>query len=180
MNQAQNFHDEIEKERLWVATKQGEYVFFSMLPLVVLLFTAYGIPRRIHCCCFGSSGLLVLTSSDGVLRYYNTHKEVLFANTNKFKHLILLGSSVTGLCWGMCFIFGEPGDPQNMLIICVTMIFEIVGAMLIWFCYLPAVILISLPPSIVLVLLLAMQGEKILLATSAIIFWLLLLCLPAV
>ena len=28
----QTFHDEIEVERLWAATKQGNFVFFSILP----------------------------------------------------------------------------------------------------------------------------------------------------
>jgi len=33
---AQTFHDEIEVERLWAATKQGEFILFSVLPLTIV------------------------------------------------------------------------------------------------------------------------------------------------
>jgi hypothetical protein len=36
-NIEQKFHDEIEVERMWVATGQGKYAFLCMLPVSMLL-----------------------------------------------------------------------------------------------------------------------------------------------
>jgi hypothetical protein len=44
-----------------------------------------------------------------------------------------------------------PAQPLNVLLVSLTPIIEIVGAMLTWTCYLPAVIAISLPPALPLV-----------------------------
>ena len=164
----QKFHDEIEVERLWITTKQGEYMVFSMLPVCMLL--VFGLWDT------ASHSLLLLWFSLltainifrwRVLRYYHFRKEALIADIQKFKRLLLFGSALTGLCWVMGIVwFLVPSEPINVLIISIILIIQIVGAMLSWFCYLPAVIAISLPPTLPLIGLLFLQGDKIYIAIS--------------
>lgn len=164
----QKFHDEIEVERLWVMTEQGEYVVFTILPISMLL--VFGLWDTV------AHTLLILwfllqTATNffrwRVLRYYQTHKDALIADTWKFKRLMLLGSILTGLCWGVgivCFL--NPSDPINVLVICIPLFVQVVGAMFTWFCYLPAVIAIALPPMLILIVQLLLQGGKIYIAIA--------------
>jgi len=55
------------------------------------------------------------------------------------------------------------------MIMSVTLIFEVVGGMLTWISYLPAVIAISLPASLPMMILIFMQGGRIFIAASLIL-----------
>jgi signal transduction histidine kinase/CheY-like chemotaxis protein len=175
----QKFHDEIEVERLWVATEQGKYVFFNMLPISALM--VFGLwDTATHALLI--AWFFVLTAINlfrwMVLHFYHTHKEALIANIRKFKRIMLFGAALTGLCWGMCgVLFMVPSQPANVLIIYIPMTIEVVGAMLTWFCYLPAVIAISLPTAIPSIGLLFLQGGKTYIVTAIIFSILPVLCI---
>jgi signal transduction histidine kinase len=80
--------------------------------------------------------------------------------------IILFGAILTGLCWTMCIVwFLLPSQPVSVLIISIALIIEILGGLLTWFCYLPAVIAISLPPVMPLVTLLFFEGGPFYLVT---------------
>lgn len=167
----QKFHDEIEVERLWITTKQGEYVVFTMLPISLLLI--FGLwntstPELL----LGWFTLLTLVNLFrwSVLHYYHIHKDALIANIWRFKCLMLFGSALTGLCWVMCMIwFLTASEPTNVLIISVALMIQIVGAVATWYCYLPAVIAISLPPMLFLIAQLFLQADTIYVATALIL-----------
>lgn len=80
---------------------------------------------------------------------------------------MLFGSALTGLCWVMGILwFLVPSEPSNVLIISVTLFIQIAGAVGTWYCFLPAVIAITLPPTILFIALLFLQGDKIYIATA--------------
>lgn len=166
----QKFHDEIEVERLWITTKQGEYVVFTMLPISLLLI--FGLwntstPELL----LGWFTLLTLVNLFrwSVLHYYHIHKDALITNIWRFKCLMLFGSALTGLCWVMCMVwFLTASEPTNVLIISVALMIQIVGAVATWYCYLPAVIAISLPPMLFLIAQLFLQADTIYVATALI------------
>ncbi|MDX8126787.1 NahK/ErcS family hybrid sensor histidine kinase/response regulator [Methylomonas sp. OY6] len=166
----QQLSDEIEVERLWVTTEQGEYVVFTMLPIsIILMFGLWGTV---------SNALLVLwffllTICNlfrwKVLRYYNTHKASLVAGTTKFKRLMLLGSALTGGCWVLGITwFLVPSEATNILVISITLVIQIEGAIATWYSYLPAVIAITFPPLILLIALLFLQHNNIYIAAGLI------------
>jgi hypothetical protein len=98
----QKFHDEIEVERLWVTTEQGEYVVFSMLPVsMLLIFGLWDTTSHALMLLWFSLLTAINFFRWGVLRFYHSHKNALILNIRKFKHLMLLGSALTGLCWVM-------------------------------------------------------------------------------
>lgn len=176
-NIEQKFHDEIEAEQMWVVTEHGKYVFFSML--LVSLLLVFGLweitPHALLLTWF-----LLLTAINFfkwmTLHFYHTHKEVLIADIGRFKRIILLSAALTGVCWALCVVwFMEPSQPINVLVISVTLIIEIVGAMLTWTSYLPAVIAISLPPAVPLVSLIFLQGGNTYIAAACILLILTLL-----
>lgn len=167
----QKFRDEIEVEQMWVVTEHGKYVFFSMLQVSLLL--VFGLwdmaPHRLLLFWFA-----LLTSINFfkwmVLHFYHTHKEALIADVPKFKRIILFFAALTGVWWGLGVVwFMVPSQPVNVLIISVTLSIEIVGAMLTWTSYLPAVIAISLPPALPLVSMIFLQGGNTYIATSLIL-----------
>lgn len=164
----QKFLDEIDIERLWVTTEQGGYLFFSMLPISVLL--VFGLwDTAEHTLLLKWFSLLTAINFFRwmLLRFYYTHKDVLIADTRKFKRLMLFGSALGSWCWTMGIVwFLVPSEPINVLIISVALIIQIVGAMLTWFCYLPAVIVVSFPAALSLVGLLFLEGGKTYIATS--------------
>ena len=164
----QKFRDEIDIERLWVTTEQGRYMFFSMLSISILLvFGLWDTATHTQLLVWFSLLLAFNFFRWMVLRFYCTHKEVLVADTRKFKRLMLFGSALGSSCWVMGIVwFLVPSEPINVLIISVALIIQIVGAMLTWFCYLPAVIIVSFPAALSLVGLLFLQGGKTYIATS--------------
>jgi signal transduction histidine kinase len=170
-NIEQQFRDEIEVERLWVVTGHGQYVFFSMLLVSgLLVFGLWDTATQ----KLLLSWFLLLTAINFckwmVLSFYHRRKEALSANRGRFKGIILAVAVMTGLCWGLCVIwFMTPAQPLNVLLISLTLIIEIVGAMLTWTCYLPAVIAISVPPALPLVSLLLLQGGQMYAAAALIL-----------
>lgn len=167
----QKFHNEIEVERMWVAAQQGKYVFINMLPIsILLIFGLWDMASHMRLLFWFALLTVINCSRWIVLRFYHTHKDVLAANIRQFKHIILVGATLTGLCWGMGIVwFLIPTQPVNVLLISTTLIIEIVGAMLTWFCYLPAVIAISLPIALPLIGLLFLQGGKTYIATALVL-----------
>jgi signal transduction histidine kinase len=167
-NIEQKFHDEIEVERMWVATGQGKYAFLCMLPVSMLLvFGLWGIaPHSLLVFWFALLTVINLIRWV-IMHYYHTHKHALIANIRRFKRIILFYAAVAGLCWMMSIVwFMEPSEPANVLIISITLIIEVVGSMLTWFCYFPAVIALSFPAALALVSQLFFQGDTINTAAS--------------
>ncbi|MBS0298347.1 MAG: response regulator [Proteobacteria bacterium] len=173
MNNAEKkFHDQIEVERIWIATEQGKYVFFSML--LVSTFLILGLwdsaPPDLLLLWFS-----LLTSLNlftwMLLRFYHDRKKALIANIQKFKYILLFKCLLTGLCWVMCIVwFMIPSQPSNVMIISIALIIDVVGAMLTWFSFLPAVIVSMCPPALTLVGSLFLQGDKVFLAASTLLF----------
>ena len=166
----QKFQNEIEVERLWITTKQGEYVVFTMLPISLLLIVALW-DTATHELLLLWFILLTLINLFRwrILHFYHSHKDVLIKDVEKFKFLLLLGSALIGLCWMLVMVwFLVPSDPTNVLIISIALIIQIVGAVATWYCYLPAVLIISLPPTLLLIGFIFLQDNKIYLATGLI------------
>ncbi len=164
----QKFQDEIEVERLWVTTEQGEYVVFTILPISLLLvFGLWDTATHTLLLFWFSLHTAINLFRWRVLRFYQTHKDALIADIRKFKYLMLLGSVLTGFCWSLGIVwFLQPSDPINVLVICIPLFVQVVGAMFTWFCYLPAVITISLPPMLLLITRLLLHGDKIYIAIA--------------
>lgn len=161
-NTEQKFHDEIEVERIWVATKQGGYVFFSILPLsIILIFILWdNASHQLLLIWF-----FILTAINFFrwisLRFYHTHKGALITDIRQVKQVILMGSLFTGSWWGMgCVWFLEPSQPFNVLIMCIFIMILGVGTVMSWFCYLPAVMAIVLPAVGSFSVLLLLDGSK--------------------
>ena len=167
----QKFQHEIEVERLWIGTEQGGYVFFSMLPISSLLvFGLWDIASHGWLLVWFALLTAINFFRWMVLRFYRSHKNDLIANIGQLKRVLLLCAALAGLCWLMCIIwFFVPSQPINVLIITVALVIEVVGAMLTWFCYVPAVIAVAFPAALPLVSLLFLQGEKIYIATALIL-----------
>ena len=166
----QQFRDEIEVERLWITTKQGEFVVFTMLPISMLLMFGLWdtVAHNLLLLWFVMLTIINLFRWR-VLRFYNIHKDALIQDVEKFKRLMLFGSVLTGVCWVLGIVwFLVPSEPTNVLIISITLFIQIVGAVGTWYCYLPAVIAISLPPTLLLITSLFLQGDKTYIATGLI------------
>ena len=175
------FHKEIEIERLWIATEQGGYVFFALLLISILL--VFGLWDM------ASHRLLViwftlLTTLNFirwmVLRFFYNHKAVLTANIRQVKRFLIFSAAVVGFCWGTAAVwFLVPSQPANVMIITITLNIEVIGAILTWFCYLPAAIAVLLPITLPLVSLLILEGGKVYIATSLILLLLALLSIKS-
>lgn len=158
----QKFQNEIEVESLWVATGLGKSGTLSIMPFYVLIVIGLW-DKAPHSHLLG--WLFISTATNlfrwSVLQFYRSHKELLAKNVGKFKNLILLGGVLTGMSWVLCFVlFLDPADPANVLITCFPPIFQVLGSMLTWFAYYPAVVALSLPPTVTLIYELLLYGGK--------------------
>lgn len=156
----QKLNDEIEVERLWVTTRQGKYVFFVMMPFTILIVVGLWQSASHALLLFWA---LMLTAVNLfrwiVLHYYHVHKQALVDNVRKFKRLILFGASLNGFWWVMCQVFFlDAGDPINVLIITVPTITQVVGVMLTWFTYFPAVLVTNIPATVAIDYFLLAEG----------------------
>jgi signal transduction histidine kinase len=167
----QKFHDEIELERMWITAKQGEYVVFTMLPACMLLL--FGLWNTMdHAKLLWWFALLTVVNIFRwvVLRYFHKHKDVLQTNIRQFKLLMLSGSTLLGLCWMIGIMwFLVPSQPINIMLITVTLFIQMAGATTTWYCYWPAVVSITLPPSAWLIASILLQGDKIYIAIGLIL-----------
>ena len=159
----QTFHDEIEVERLWAATKQGNFVFFSILPFSLILVIVLW-KESSHSLLL--IWFVILTTINFLrwmsIQFYHTHKESLAANVPRFKSILVVGCTFSGLWWGMGVLwFLQPSQPLNVQIMSINIIYLSVGAILSWFSYLPAVLAVILPAVGFLAGLLFIHGNSI-------------------
>lgn len=162
-NVEQTFHDEIEVERLWAATKQGEFVFVFLLPIsIIFVFSLW--EEASHSLLL--MWFTVITAINFLrwmsMQFYHTHKEILVANVSRFKWILLIGSGLAGLWSGIGIVwFLDPSQPFNVLIMSIYVFIVSMGAILSWFCYLPAVLAVSFPAAGSLAGLLFIQGDRV-------------------
>jgi len=82
----------------------------------------------------------------------------------------MAGSVFAGSWWGIgCMWFLQPSQPYNVLMMSIYLFFVGVGAILPWFCYLPAVLAILLPVGGTFAGLLFLRGEPVNVAVGLII-----------
>ncbi|WP_428353368.1 ATP-binding protein [Methyloprofundus sp.] len=141
------YHKEIEVERLWSATKQGEYMFFSILPIsIILVFMLWDDASHRLLLIWFSMVTAINFLRWMSMQFYYTHKAILSENVAKFKWILMIGSLCAGLSWGIAEIwFLQPAQPVNVLIMTLYAVVVSMGAILSWFCYLPAVLAIIIP-----------------------------------
>ncbi|MBK8815520.1 MAG: PAS-domain containing protein [Methylococcaceae bacterium] len=153
---------EIEIERLWAATGLGKSGSLSIMPFYFLIVAGLwdkASHEQLLVWLFISTATNLFRWY--VLHYYRAHKEALSKNTRKFKNLILFGGVLIGLNWVLCFVlFQDLNNPDNFLIICFPTIFQVLGTMVTWFSYYPAVVAVSLPPTLTLIYSLIQLGGK--------------------
>lgn len=166
----QKFRKEIEVEQLWAVTDHGGYVFASVLlvssTLVFGLWSSTPHDRLL----FWLALLTVINLLKWMaLRHYYHHKEKLLTDLPEFKRVTLAFAMLTGLCWGLGVIwFLEPSQPGNALLIGMTVSIEVIGAMLTWTSYIPAILAISLPPALPLIIGIFLEGSPIFIASAMI------------
>jgi signal transduction histidine kinase/CheY-like chemotaxis protein len=165
------FHDEIEVERMWVASKQAGYIFFSILPISIILVYVFWEsaphPRLVF-------WFAMLTSINffrwASLNFYHTHKEAIPGNVSRIKLLLLIGSLAAGSWWGLgCYWFLDPSEPFNVLLMSIFIMVVATGTILSWFCYLPAVMGLLVTSAMPLSFLLFLDGGKVNLVVSLIL-----------
>lgn len=156
----QTLNAQIEIERLWVTTRQGKYVFFVMMPFTILIVVGLWQSASHELLLFWA---LMLTAVNLfrwiILHYYHVNKQALVDNVGKFKRLMLFGATMNGFWWVMCQVFFlDAGNPINLLIIAVPTITQVVGVMLTWFTYFPAVLVTNIPATIAIDYFLLAEG----------------------
>lgn len=171
-NDEQKFHHQIEVESIWIATEQAGYVFIAVLFIATFLVIGlWDSASQSLLFLWFSLLLLIHFIKWKILYFYHTHKGILVANINKVKFVLLFWSGLAGLCWTMCVIwFLVPSQPTNVMLITVALTIEVIGTMLIWFSYLPIVLVTMLPPALTLVGYLFLQGDRTYIATSMLLF----------
>jgi signal transduction histidine kinase len=167
----QRFHKEIEVEQLWAVTEHGRYVFFTMVLIsLTLIFGLWNTVNHDKLLLWFALLNIINLFKWLALNHYHNHKEIMFTNLAEFKCVTLVITALTGLCWGLCVIwFLNPSQPGNALLIGMTLSIEIVGAMLTWTSYIPAIIVISLPAALPLITMIFLQGDNIFIATSVVL-----------
>lgn len=157
----QNLDTQIEVERLWVTTRQGKYVFFVMLPFTILIVVGLWNTALHGLLLIWALALTAINLFRWlVLHYYHQHKDALVNNVPKFKRLIMFGAALNGFWWVMCQVFFlDANDPVNVLVITVPTITQVVGVMLTWFTYFPAVLVVNIPATIAIDYFLLTEGQ---------------------
>lgn len=170
----QKLQEEMEIERMWLTSKQGEYIFFSAL-LVSLIVTFILWEQASHRLLL--TWFFILTAINFLrwisTRYYYTHKEALNHNASRFKQILLIGCLFSG-CWvaiGNIWFLG-PTNSISLMTMSLFSVFVGVGAILSWFLYLPAVVAIILPGAGSVAALLFLRGDKVSMAWGLMFFFL--------
>lgn len=170
----QKLNEEMEIERMWLTSKQGEYIFFSALPvsLIVTFILWEQASHRLLLTWF-----FILTFINFLrwisTRYYYNHKETLNHNVSRFKQILLIGCLMSG-CWvaiGNIWFLG-PTNSISLMTMSLFSVFVGVGAILSWFLYLPAVVAIILPGAGSVSALLFLRGDKVSMAWGLMFFFL--------
>lgn len=153
------YQNQIEVERLWVTTALGKSVLFLMLfalLIVVGLWDTESHQQLLAWFAFSSFSHLLRWS---ILNYYRSRKDRLAANVNRYKALVLLAGLVTSAGWVSCIVlFLDVSNPANVLFVCLPPIVQALGAMMGWFAYYPAVLSMSIPPGLALIIVLLEGG----------------------
>ncbi len=159
----QTFHDEIEVERLWSATKQGEFIFFSVLPVsIIFVYLLWEEASHALLLIWFTVVTVINFFRWKSMQFYHTHKEILVANVSRFKWILMVGSTCAGSWWGIGILwFLDPSHPLNVLIMSIFAVFVSMGAILSWFSYLPAVLAVILPVGGSFSGLLFIQGDSV-------------------
>ena len=142
----QKYRREIDIERMWLASRQGEFVFFAILPfsLIVVVVLWDIAPHQLLL-----TWLIILTGINFLrwvsLRFYDIHKKALLADIGQFKRILFIGCLLAG-CWSGLgnFWFLQPAQATSTLIMTLFTLGVGVGAILSWFFYLPGVIAVML------------------------------------
>ncbi|MEQ1561070.1 MAG: PAS domain-containing protein, partial [Methyloglobulus sp.] len=168
----QKFQDEIEVERLWLASEHGSFTFFSMLPVAVLIVVGFwDAASHIGLIVWFVVNRAINFARWMIFSYYHERREKLTVGINKFKNLVLSVSILHGLSWAVfVFWFLSPFDPTKFLLVSLALIIEIMGALLFWYSFLPALIAITLPITVALVSVLILQDSQICLIAAVIVF----------
>ncbi|TXI30769.1 MAG: hybrid sensor histidine kinase/response regulator [Nitrosomonas oligotropha] len=167
-NTAQALQTQIAVESMWIAMEQGRYVFFAML--FVSLFLIYGLwdhaPHDLLIEWFLLSQSLHFIEWR-IFHFYRLHKARLVVNFRWVRMIVLFLNLGLGVCWVLCIVwFLEPTQPTNVMLITMALTITVTGTMLVWFFYLPIVLVTMLPPALTLIGSLLLQDGRAYLATS--------------
>ena len=165
MNPAmQKFQHEIEVEQLWIATENCGYVFFVMTPIILLM--VYGLwDNASHALLIVWSGLIIAVHVFRlvIFSHYHRDKAKLIRNKQKFKRIIMLVASLTSVCWILCVLwFIDIHQPTTAMLISMTLLFDAAGGVMTWICYLPAVVVISFPATLIGLVIVFLMGGRVL------------------
>ncbi|WP_445372357.1 hybrid sensor histidine kinase/response regulator [Methylomonas sp. HW2-6] len=166
------YRNEIEVERLWVTTVISNSVLLMLpFPLLIVIDLWHTAPHNQLLAWFAFSSLTHL-SRWSILHYYRSRKQRLAANITLYKMLVLSAGALTSLGWILCIVlFLDIDDPANVLLVCLPPIIQAVGAMMSWFAYYPAVLMLSIPIGLTFVFeLLYYGGEHFVAAAITISF----------
>lgn len=156
------FHGEMEIERMWLAAKQGELVFFSILPMsVILVYFHWGNASHQHL-------LVWVINLTGInlfrwlsLRFYHLNKAAIIADVRRFKQILLFGCFLAGGWVGVGNVwFLDPSQAVSLTTMSMFTLVVGVGAIVSWFSYLPAVMAVILPATGTLTALLFLHGDN--------------------
>jgi len=161
------YHNEIEVERLWVTTALGKSVLLLMPFSLLIVFGLWNTEPHAQLLAWFAFSSFTHLFRWSILHYYRSRKHRLAANVNRYKTLVLLAEMVTSASWVLsAVLFLDVNDPANVLFICLPPIIQAVGAMMTWFAYFPAVLMLSIPNGLIITFLLLHDGGERFLAAA--------------
>lgn len=168
----QQFQAQIEAERLWHTAKLGTFVFVNqLLFLIVLVFCLWEVAAHKPLLLWATSLTTLNFFRMAVLWYFHTYKQELIDHIRHYQAIILVFALLTSGCWVVgLLLFMEPAQPGNVMIFYLSFYFEVLGGILVWISYLPAVVAITLPVYLVAGALLLTSGMKIFVVLSIMLF----------
>jgi signal transduction histidine kinase len=159
----QTFHNEIEIERIRTSTEQGTLMFSATLPFSIVVVVVLWDKVSHSSLLFWVIALTAINLVRWIhLEFYKTRINVINrASVQRIKLSLLIGTMITGSCWGMAnLLFIDPAQPYTLLIMSVASYFVSTGAIVMWFNYLPAVLALIIPVAGSLIIPLLLLGDK--------------------
>ena len=143
------YRHELEVERLWVTTGLGLSIFL-MLPFNLLIVVGlWDKANQAYLIIWLIFSAATYVFRWYVLHYYHLRKQLLAKNLTRYKTLILLAVGLTSISWVVCLLlFLDMSNPANVLMVTLPPLVQVVGSMMTWFAYYPAVLVLSIPPSV--------------------------------